>query len=91
MSYILHTHKNTYAHTHIQRSYQTQNEQKESWSFQYFLFECETIHILHNCTDKTISILAVDMIITLSGVIKDFIYRTIAKTSDVIFPLISYP
>lgn len=77
--------------TYTQRSYQTQNERKERKSFQYFLFECETIHILHNCTDKTISILAVDMIITLSGVIKDFIYRTIAKTSDVIFPLISYP
>jgi hypothetical protein len=61
------------------------------WSFQYFLFECETIHILHNCTDKTISILAVDMIITLGGVIKHFIYRTFAKTSDVIFPFISYP
>lgn len=76
--------------THTQRSYQMLNEQKER-SFQYFLFECETIHILHNCTDKTISILAVDMIITLSGVIKDFIYRTIAKTSDVIFPFISYP
>lgn len=90
MSYILHTQKKTHMRTHTQRSYQMLNEQKER-SFQYFLFECETIHILHNCTDKTISILAVDMIITLSGVIKDFIYRTIAKTSDVIFPFISYP
>lgn len=42
-----------------------QNENEERRSFQCFLFECETIHILHNCTDKTISILAVDMIITL--------------------------
>ena len=41
--------------TYTQRSYQTQNERKERKSFQYFLFECETIHILHNCTDKTIS------------------------------------
>lgn len=83
--------------------YQVQMENKQKLSFQYFLFECETIHILHNCTDseiihilhnctdKTISILAVDMIITLGGVIKHFIYRTFAKTSDVIFPFISYP
>lgn len=82
MSFILHTHTG---------HYQIQNENGESRSFQYFLFECETIHILHNCTDKTMSILAVDMIITLSGVIKCFIYRTTAKTSDVMFPFISYP
>lgn len=52
-------------HTHTHTSYQMQNENEERRSFQCFLFECETIHILHNCTDKTISILAVDMIITL--------------------------
>ena len=87
MSHILHT-KNTYVHT---RTEVVSNAKWTKRSSQYFLFECEAIHILHNCTDKTISILAVDMIITLSGVIKDFIYRTIAKTSDVIFPFISYP
>lgn len=46
---------------------------------------CTTVQI------KLISILAVDMIITLRGVINDFIYRTIAKISDVLFPFISYP